>query len=140
MNDNSEFKKHPIQLKAIKVLQLAIKVNTQNSQNALPDSSSFELSHGHSEYDAQSKEISVKLSLAIDNDTSPFDLTITLLGLFEVNTLEFNQQYLDSWASQNAPLILYPYLREHVFNLTTRAGFNGLLLPLFEIPAFKTNQ
>jgi len=53
------------------------------------------------------------------------------LGIFEVDEDKFPFKFIQNWAEKNAPLILYPYLREQVFSLSSRAGFGGTLLPLF---------
>ncbi len=37
-------------------------------------------------------------------------------------------------------MILQPYLREHVFALTARAGFQPLILPLIEVPTLVQKQ
>lgn len=142
MNDNNKFKKHPIELQNLKVLQLSLIVNGEKNQEELPKSGSFRLYHGCSDYNIDSKEIGVKIGIKIDSesDCSPFDLQVEIIGGFEVNPEKFDVKYVEDWAAKNAPLILYPYLREHVHSLTNRAGFEGLLLPLFEIPTFKAQQ
>jgi preprotein translocase subunit SecB len=142
MSFNDGFKKHPIQLNHIKVIQLSLKINTANNQDKMPEEGSFELYHGHSPFNTESREIAVKLGVVIDSETeknSPFDLTVEILGIFSVSE-DFEEKYVESWAKGNAPLIIYPYLREHAYSLTSRAGFEGLILPLFEIPVFKVNK
>lgn len=132
------FKLHAIQLKDLKVLTLSLKVNTEKNQDKLPDLGSFNLSHGHSEFDPDLNRIAVKIGIEISSsDNSPFDLEVEIIGLFEVDLEQFKEKFITSWASKNAPLILYPYLREQVHSLSNRAGFSGLLLPLFEVPTFK---
>ena len=65
---------------------------------------------------------------------------VEILGLFNVDDERFPIKSVHSWAKQNAPLILYPYLREQVFSLTSRAGFEGTLLPLFQVPTFSAKR
>lgn len=139
MSEKEGYKKHPIQLEIIKVLELFIKVNENVQQSELPDSGSFNLYHGHSEYDEDNKSIAIKIGVRIDkeNEDSPFSLKAELIGVFSVDDSIFPLKHLNSWAKKNAPLIIYPYLREHVYSLTSRAGFDGVLLPLFEVPTFR---
>ncbi len=121
------------------MLELSIKINVDNQQHELPDSGSFSLYHGHSEFNHEDKDITIKIGIEIDEkqENSPFILKAELIGVFYVDDSQFPIEHIDSWAKKNAPLILYPYLREHVYSLTSRAGFDGVLLPLLEIPAFR---
>ena len=139
MSENKGFnKKHAIQLQDLKVLQLRIAV--KSSSQEIPTFEGFHLYHGHSPYDDEKGVIAVKLGVEIDSEIdkkSPFDLKVEILGFFKVDKDNFNIDYLEDWAARNAPLVLYPYIREQVYSLTSRAGFNGILLPLFEVPTFK---
>jgi len=142
MNNENKFKKHPIQLVDLKILTLSIVVEPSKDQRQLPDTGSFRLYHGHSEFNEETNQIGVKVGVKIDSeeDSSPFDLKIELMGVFDVNTSEFDVSYVNDWSSKNAPLILYPYIREQVHALTSKAGFDGLLLPLFVVPTFKIQK
>jgi preprotein translocase subunit SecB len=141
---NEEHKKgyenHPIQLSALKILELSIKVLTEHDQQKLPDIGKFSLFHGHSKYTQEEKAIAVKIGVEIGKEVeeTPFELRVEILGLFDVDDEKFPIKSVHSWAKQNAPLILYPYLREQVFSLTSRAGFTGTLLPLFQVPTFSS--
>ena len=132
------YENHPIQLIALKVLELSIKVISEHEQQKLPDVENFSLFHGHSEYDQDDKAIAVKIGVEMGKEIEdvPFELKVELLGVFKVNDEKFPIKFVHNWAKQNAPLILYPYLREQVFSLTSRAGFEGTLLPLFQVPTF----
>ncbi len=133
---SEKYENHPIQLRALKVLELFIKVISE--QENLPDIEKFSLFHGHSEYDDKEKVIAVKIGVEIGKEVedTPFELKVEILGVFNVDDEKFPIKFIHSWAEQNAPLILYPYLREQVFGLTSRAGFGGVLLPLFQVPTF----
>jgi preprotein translocase subunit SecB len=131
---SEKYENHPIQLRALKVLELSIKVISEHKQ--LPDIEKFSLFHGHSGYDDEEKVIAVKIGVEIGREIedTPFELRVEILGGFNVDEEKFPLKFIHNWAEQNAPLILYPYLREQVFSLTSRAGFEGILLPLFQIP------
>lgn len=139
---DKKFTQHAIQIKDLKVLTLSLKVDPEKDQSKLPEFGCFRLYHGFSEFHAESRRVAVKIGVEIssDNDDSPFDLEVELLGVFEVDLTRFNEKFVNDWAAKNAPLILYPYLREQVYSLTNRAGFEGLLLPLFEIPTFNIKK
>ena len=64
-----------------------------------------------------------------------FNLKIEIIGVFSVDTDNFKVTSVEHFALHNAPVILLPYVREHVFTLTSRAGID-CLLPLVEVPVF----
>ncbi len=143
MEDKSKNVQHPIQLVDLKVLELSLKVKLENAQDRMPDSGVFGMHHGHTEYDAENKRIVVKVGVDMseeNDDETPFEMKVELLGVFLVDESRFPVKFIEDWAAKNAPLILYPYIREQVHSLTTRAGFSGVILPLFEVPTFKLQK
>lgn len=134
-------KLHAIQLVTLKVLKLTIAVNPNiEEQNPPPiEDADFSLITGYSEYDAEAQNIAIKIGveMGVDQESIPYSLQVELLGVFQVDENRFPLVHLEHWAKTNAPLVLYPYLREHVYSLTLRAGFPGTLLPLFEVPTFR---
>jgi preprotein translocase subunit SecB len=139
---DDKFKKHPIQLVGLNVLELSLKVNPEvDSENEMEEGG-FTLNVSHSDYDEKESSIAVKVSAVIGSSDgkAPFDLFVELLGVFKVNAEKFPLVHLSDWASSNAPLILYPYLREHVYGLTTRCGFSPPLLPLLEVPTIRVQE
>ncbi|MEN8220948.1 MAG: hypothetical protein ABFS56_32265 [Pseudomonadota bacterium] len=135
------YENHPIQLRAVKVLELSIKVIPEQSQLE-PKLEKFSLFHGHSEYAPKDKTIAVRIGVKMGQEVKevPFELRVEILGVFEVDEDKFPLKFVHNWAEKNAPLILYPYLREHVDNAPrSRAGFRGTLLPLFQVPTFSSH-
>lgn len=136
-----QFKHHPIQLVDLKVLELFIKSEHHVEKDDLPEEGEFAFYHAHSPLNESNNTIAVKMGVKIDEgDDAPFELKVELLGIFEVNLEKFSIEHIESWAKGNAPLILYPYIREQVYSLAIRAGIDGILLPLFEVPSFKYSK
>lgn len=132
------YKLHAIQLNELRVSELSIQVDLSVPRGA--DIGSFNIETGRSTYDPETHQIQVKMRVAMGKDEqkkTPFQLVVELHGLFEVDEEKFNVQFIEDWAEKNAPLVLYPYIREHVYTLTGRAGFPEALLPLIEIPTFR---
>lgn len=130
----SNYKQYPVQLRHLRIMEMSIKRNEEKmGEEVLPEG--FSLINGVSAFDDSDKTIMVKISAVVDDKDAAFSLTVTLVGVFVLEDDNF-KQHIDRWAEVNAPMILYPYLREHVFSLTTKAGFPGTLLPLFQMPAF----
>jgi preprotein translocase subunit SecB len=132
---------HPIQLISLNVIELYIKVNQSPEPSDLNlEEKDFSLRTGRSDYDKENHIIQVGVRLEIgeeDDQKSPFTLKVILGGVFKVDETKFSKEHIDDWAKRNAPIILYPYLREQAFALTARCGFPGIILPLLEVPTFK---
>jgi preprotein translocase subunit SecB len=130
-------KLHAIQLIELNVQELYIKANEPPDPASEIDKKGFQFATGYSAYDKQSQciQVAVKLEIGMEEDTkSPISMRIELGGVFKVDESEFPQEQVNDWARRNAPLILYPYVREHAFALTARCGFRPIILPLLEVP------
>ncbi|WP_163349567.1 protein-export chaperone SecB [Desulfovibrio sp. JC010] len=138
----SDMKVHPIQLVSVGVKKLEAEAFAFPEPNVQADGDSFSFEFGHSEFDKEERSISVGVNIEIgtekcNQENPPFALKVELIGHFEVDTEQFDIEHIDHWARHNAPLLLYPYLREHAFALSARLGFTPVLLPLLQIPSSK---
>lgn len=141
----SHFVKHAIQLEGILVRELFIRVHPNNTYRNNEEKGHFQLETGHFNFDKEISEIDVGITIKIgkpdipegnENDTE-FDLKVHLLAKFSVDQSQFPIEKIEHWAENNAPLILYPYIREHVHSLSIRAGIRPILLPLMEVPTLR---
>lgn len=133
---------YPIQANFIAVRELFIKSHVPPNQRIKVDSERFILKTAHSSYDQDRHiiEVGVIIEYGIEtkpDEVLPFSLRAHIMGQFRVDEEKFKKEKIDKWARINAPYILYPYLREHVFALTARSGFDPVLLPLVELPTVK---
>lgn len=153
---SDEFKLHPVQLKALQVLRLNIEVH--DPVRALSDDYSlveYSLETGRSDFDESDNTFQVMMRiragrLAVDEQApaeknalfaaEPVSFLVEVGGVFEVDISTFPQRHIHRFAEENAPLIIYPYVREQVYGLSTRVGIKHMLLPLFEVPAFTIVQ
>ena len=142
-----ENKQYPIQLKGLMVRELFIRVN--NPQDSRTDENrEFSLGIGHSKFDHTNNSIEVITVVSIgepDNSeeellSTPFDLKVRLIAKFIIDVNHFPEDQIEPWAEHNAPIILYPYIREHVHSLTIRAGIGPVLLPLMQVPTLSIKQ
>jgi preprotein translocase subunit SecB len=137
----SFYTSHPIQLKKIQVHELFLKIH--HEQESPKSEYQFVLNAMKTEYNEENKTIWIGLNLSIgeEDEKPPFSLRVSLVGLFQIDEKEFPLDHLDNWTKINAPHLLLPYLREHVYSLTLHGGIAPIILPLAQIPAFKlTNQ
>jgi preprotein translocase subunit SecB len=137
--------KYPIQANFISVRELYIKSHIPPNQRVTVDSAKFILKTAHSSYDEVRHVIEVGSIIEYGIETKPdeivpYSLRAHIMGQFKVDEAQFKKEKIDLWARINAPYILYPYLREHVFALTARSGFDPVLLPLVELPTVKIQQ
>ncbi len=129
---------HAIQLEAIETRELFIRLNgeiSEDFEDAFKEA--IKLGSAHSDFDEENKiiHIGLRLTIGMEKDTdSPLSMRIEIVGTFSVNTDEFPENMIEDWAKKNAPLILYPFAREHCFALTTRCGLPQAILPLLQVP------
>jgi len=69
----------------------------------------------------------------IDETNSQFKILATMVGVFR----KLGESILtnDHFIKINAPAIIYPYLRQHIRNLTIDAGIKTILLPIVNFQA-----
>jgi|EBPBio282013_DNA_FD.fasta_scaffold10787_3 preprotein translocase subunit SecB len=145
-----KFKHHPIQLREITVHKLNVTVNDPLVARDYEGEVSLKLEIGRSEFTEGDPNISVGLRVLADpistsettgegeqeeDEVLPaFSVEVELLGHFIVDYSKFKFEHLTSWAKINAPFLLLPFVREHVYSLAIHAGIKGLVLPLFVQP------
>lgn len=148
MSKDGTFNYHPIQLFDIEILHLSFEKGGLEAESSVddgdPDKGHFKFFHAHSNYNEEHKTFAVKVKATVDNSASedevPYTINVEILGGFRVDDESFPLESIPSFAERNAPLVLYPYLREQVFGLASRAGIEQPILPLFEVPPFQLER
>lgn len=131
-------KLHAIQLIAVQITELSIRVTADPSTLNQFEEGFVQLQTAHTPYNEADKTVQVRVRAEVPEDKGlPVSLHVEVVGAFQVDEDKFDKQYVEAWAKSNAPLVLYPFLREQVFSLTVRVGMQGLLIPLMEVPSFK---
>lgn len=103
--------------------------NENKSFNNNSDSNEIEIAPNFEvDYHSKNKRVFVDLSIKIENKNAPFSLQTVLTGTFDLDH-ELEKDALDKLARINLAAILFPFLRQVVADLTTKAGFTPLLLP-----------
>ncbi|GGX13996.1 protein-export chaperone SecB [Undibacterium macrobrachii] len=143
--------KHPIQLQGIIVKELFLKVydpeRAQENELDLP----FSFKVGHSKFDVENNQIAVgvlgRVGLDADelgddgaSERTPFVIKVDLVGQFSVDVSLFPVDKVEQWAKENAPLILLPFLREHIYGLASRSGIKEVIVPMFVVPTVTINN
>jgi hypothetical protein len=148
-----ELHDYPVQLNFIAVRELFIKSFVPPSPEYVIRETSCEYTVARSAYDAEKHSIEIGVIACIGGDSDPVDdaairelqaagkplfrLRVHIMGNFAVDEKAFPIDKLIRWSDVNAPYILYPFLREHVYALTARCGFRPVILPMVTVPTFK---
>lgn len=127
---------HPIQLREILIRKASVVIN--DHLVALADKCDVHVSmqQGSSTFNRGSSSFQVGLKAeAIPADTKKGDvpaffIEIEFAGAFEVDYSGFLFEDLERWCQVNAPIILMPFMREHLYGVAIRAGIRGVFLPL----------
>lgn len=136
--------KHPISIISIFPVNLSIKANEE--PNPLEGRKLvYSIQSAHNNYNLKKKTIIVRLKFEIAKEEEqellpPYEMIVELVARFKVDEKKFSVDNIEDWANRNAPIVMYPYLRERVYALTIQAGFKPLLLPLVEVPTFKIEK
>ncbi|HAV92719.1 TPA: hypothetical protein DCW38_06015 [candidate division WOR-3 bacterium] len=57
---------------------------------------------------------------------------VTMIGLFSTDSANPNLD-LEDFSKNNAPAIIFPYIREFVSNISSRTGLQPIILPPMNI-------
>lgn len=131
---------HAIQLLTVETRELYIRLNSPIPEDfETLCSENLEIVSAHSEFNKDESIIHVglRLSLGMDLDseeTLPVSMRVEVSGTFSVNTEDFPEDKIDSWADKNAPYILYPFMRENCFTLSTRCNIPAIIIPMVQVP------
>lgn len=72
------------------------------------------------------------VTVIVDFDTSVGNKKFILSRIKMLGVFEFGEKLhlsLDSFANINAPAIIFPFIREHLSNVSMKAGIQPILLP-----------
>ena len=142
--------KHPIQIVYVNVSEIDFAgymiINEMQER-----SYGVKVGFNHTPYDTEEKCIHLKGRAIIgkkldedgDEDASPdnpFYMSLHVVARFEVDEGQFDIAYIEDWAEANAPMLVMPYLREHVSSLAIRCGYPGVSLPLLKVPGYKDDR
>lgn len=133
-----------IQLVSVETRELYIRLNGPIEKDlASLDMKEIKLGSAHTIFDQETKTIHVGLRLSLgmeEKPVTPVSMRIEVLGTFTVDTEKFPAEQINDWADKNAPIILYPFVREHGFGLTSRCGMPPIILPLLQVPTLQTGN
>lgn len=135
----------PIQLLKVDIGEIAYSCAGFSDATKRP-TDKFDLNVAVSPYDETTKALQVALSFNSKFDPAEssfphaYSLRITVHGQFQVvaeEKLPFPVSEMRKWAEKNGTIILLPFLRESVYTITQKTGFQPLMIPMIEVAAFR---
>jgi len=133
---------YPIQPTYIAVRELHFISHRPPSPNDRIDQGRIRISQSVGSFNETTKRVQVSLSaeLGFETDTPepkpPFSVKVVITGEFAIDDT-FPREKIKLWASVNAMFVIYPYLRERLYYVTSQGGYPPILLPLMQIPTMK---
>lgn len=74
-----------------------------------------------------------------DFDAIPYSFLVEMLGSFRVNMEEMPLETIKRFQEKGASTVLAPFLREEVFALTMRAGYQPVIMPVTLVPIIRVS-
>lgn len=119
-------------VKEIVLDSVSFQVNHEYEEKTGPEGFSYRVKRD-SQVDLDRLDLRVSLGVEtpgkVQSPNYPFYFDVTIVGTF-VFTEPIGEELCRQYASVNCPAILFPYLRETLADLTRRAGFPPLHLPV----------
>ncbi len=74
-------------------------------------------------------EVVLRTSDSADEEPPTLNCEVQCVGIFEIENKDNLDLPIDKFATLNGPAIILPYIRQHLTDLTIKAGFNPYYLP-----------
>jgi len=138
-------KNHAIQLQTVRVMETTLIVYQSDKALASNQEANFKFQVSVNQFDADKRTIVVRIRGEVGSEKtaqeaipeSPFYIRVALAGKFSVDIDNFPVNEVENWGKMNAPIILYPFLREHIYGLASRAGIKEVIIPMLTLPMYK---
>jgi len=79
-------------------------------------------------------KLTYELICSINDANDSFKINCTMVGIFSIISEEKNMD-LTQFANNNAPALIFPYIREIIATTTLKAGIQSVLMPPLNIYA-----
>lgn len=107
-----------------RISKLNFSLNGQfNNQGQAKIRTEFKIRH-----ESKDQRLKVFLTILFNDKTAPFSIDLEGAGLFELSRT-FTEDELDSLCNSHCSMVMFPYLREVIADITRRAGFPPLHIP-----------
>lgn len=85
--------------------------------------------------DESTEQFRVELLVEISNENKSLKINLTLVGLFECNFANCDQEFRNQMIKKNTVAIMFPYLRAQVSLITTQPNMTPVVIPPINVNA-----
>jgi preprotein translocase subunit SecB len=133
---------YPIQVTFITVREVHFISHRPPSPNDKIEESTISIRQAATPFNEATRRVQVTLNAEFGRSPEPqpnpppFSVKVAMTGEFVIHP-SFPSDKINLWVTQNSTFVIYPYLRERLYYLTSQAGYPPILLPLLQIPTIK---
>ncbi|MEA3465776.1 MAG: protein-export chaperone SecB [Thermodesulfobacteriota bacterium] len=107
-----------------RIVKLNFATNNQfNNQGQTKVRTEFKIRH-----ESNNDRLKVFLTIKFNEKTAPFSVNLEGIGMFELNR-NITGYELESLCNNHCSMVMFPYMREVVADISRRAGFPPLHIP-----------
>lgn len=99
----------------------------------------LEFKYNFSKADDYIAELTTVVTCQSESGENVLTLESQHIGIFDVVQGEENMG-IDEFMVENAPALMFPFVREHIYSVTKKAGVNPIALPPVNIRAMISNK
>ena len=145
--DSKDLKRYPIQLRMVTIKELFFEAFRPLSPDFELGADKIKIASSFAAPDQDDAELQIGIGFSFcdeepagqegvdpEDDSRELKMRVRIVGHFAVDKAKFPMDRLEEWSRYNAPMILYPFLREQVYSLTARCAVRPLILPLVYLP------
>ena len=133
---------YPIQPTFINVRRLHFVAHRPPSPNDRIEESTITIAQSSTPFNEQTRRVQITLKADFGFDGQPlakpppFSVSVAITAEFVIGDT-FPRDKIQLWIAKNAAYVIYPYLRERLYYITSQAGFPPIVLPLMQIPTIR---
>ena len=133
---------YPIQTTFIAVREMHFVSHRPPSPNDKIEQSTISITQSATPFNEATRRVQVTLTAEFGpgNEPSPspppFTVKVAMTGEFIIHP-SFLFDKINLWVTKNSAYIIFPYLRERLYYITSQGGYPPILLPLMQIPTIK---
>jgi preprotein translocase subunit SecB len=133
---------YPIQATFITVREIHFVSHRPPSPTDKIEQSTISITQSATPFNEVTRRVQVTLAAEFGpgNEPSPnpppFTVKVAMTGEFVIDP-SFPADKINLWVAVNAAFVIYPYLRERLYYITSQGGYPPILLPLMQIPTIK---
>lgn len=129
-----------ISFKGYKCIELIFNASQEYIDGKLPSDVNLNIDKRINKSYSSDNDFELNLILEISSKDDNTNIRCSFIGYFSCD-IEISKQFLEtSFASINAPAILFPFIRAYISTITINAGLNPIILPTINFAGLQENK